>query len=58
MTQAITDDDRESIMGNNSVAKNYDLIDAIMEKDIKKSLNLFRKISSSKSMFEFLPGFI
>lgn len=58
LTTPITDASIDRAIGDLSGGKIFSLVDAIANGDIKKSLTLFSKISSGKSMYEFLPSFI
>ncbi len=58
LTIPITDASIDRAIGDLSGGKVFSLVDAIMASDTKKSLTLFSRISSGKSMYEFLPSFI
>jgi DNA polymerase III delta subunit len=58
LDRATTDEDIEAMIGTEWGGRTFDLIDAIGALDTKKALQIFGKIASTKSMFEFVPSFI
>jgi DNA polymerase III delta subunit len=54
ITQAMIDESIHMEWGG----KIFDLIDAILAQNVKKSLSIFHALSSETTMYSFLPGFI
>lgn len=58
LSKNIDQDDIDAIIGIEIWAKNFDLIDAISNLDSKKALNIFKRISATKSVTDFFSSYI